>query len=110
MKKVSNFGKTNSGTTKVHSWRTLAYAKVIHGTPRSLEISLMTLWYTSAVLFNLFQVAEPLKHFWRNLDTKNSANLRILAEPCKELAEHVGSAEPRLKKTALVPLIKMKNN
>ncbi len=35
---------------------------------------------------------EPLLNFWRNLDTKNSANLRILTEPCKELAEPVGSA------------------
>ncbi len=34
-------------------------------------------------------------NFWRNLDTENSADLRILAEPCKELAE------PRLKNTAL---------
>jgi len=40
-------------------------------------------------------------NLWRNLDTKNSANLRILTEPCTELAEPVGSAEPRLKDTAL---------
>ncbi len=44
---------------------------------------------------------ETLLNFWRNLDTKNSTNMMILAEPCKELAEPVGSAEPRLKNTVL---------
>ena len=43
---------------------------------------------------------ETLLNFWRNLDTKNSANVRIFAE-CEELAEPVGSAEPRLKNTAV---------
>jgi len=54
--------------------------------------------YTSAFQpFSSRGTFETLLNFWRNLDTKNSANLRILAEPCKELAEPVGSAEPRLK-------------
>jgi len=52
-------------------------------------------------MFTLIGTFETLLNFWRNLDTKNSANLRILTEPCKELAEHVGSADPRLKNSAL---------
>jgi len=36
---------------------------------------------------------------WRNLDTQNSTNMRILRELRKELAEPLGSAEPRLKNT-----------
>ncbi len=44
---------------------------------------------------------ETLLNFCRNLDTKNSTNLRIRTKPCKELTKPVGSAEPRLKKTVL---------
>ncbi len=45
---------------------------------------------------------ETVLNFCRNLDTENSTKMRILVEPCKELAEPVGSAEPRLKNTGLV--------
>jgi len=45
---------------------------------------------------------ETLLSVWQNLDAQNSASLRILREPCKELMEPVGSAEPRLKNTALM--------
>jgi len=38
---------------------------------------------------------------WRNLNTENSANLRILTEPCKNLANHVRSAELGLKNTGI---------
>ncbi len=45
--------------------------------------------------FSSLGTFETLLIFWWNLDTKNNANLRILTEPCKELAE------PRLKNTDL---------
>ena len=63
--------------------------------------------FTSTTYDNAFQpfssrgTFETLLNFWRNLDTKNSTNMRIFAEPCKELAEPVGSAEPRLKNTGI---------
>ncbi len=41
------------------------------------------------ILGQCFSTFKTLLNFWRNLDTKNSANLRILTEPCKELAEPV---------------------
>ncbi len=54
------------------------------------------------MFFNLSRgTFETILKFWRNLDTKISAYLMILTEPCKELAEPVGSAEPRLKNTGL---------
>jgi len=40
---------------------------------------------------------ETLLIISRNLDTQNSANLRILKEPSRELPEPVGSAEPSWK-------------
>jgi len=52
------------------------------------------------VLFNFFQVAEPLS-VWRNLDNQNKVDLRINREPSEELAEPLVSAEPWLKNTAL---------
>jgi hypothetical protein len=42
---------------------------------------------------------QNLLSVWRNLDTQNSTNLWILREPSYELAEPLGSAEPRLKNT-----------
>jgi len=44
------------------------------------------------MLWNLWNIIER----WWNLDTQDSANLRILTEPCKELPESVSSAEPTL--------------
>ncbi len=44
---------------------------------------------------------QKLLSVWRNLDTQNSANLRILREPSSERAEPLGSAEPRLKNTGV---------
>ncbi len=38
---------------------------------------------------------------WQNLNTQNTANLRICTEPCEELDNPVGSVEPWLKNTAL---------
>ncbi len=46
---------------------------------------------------NLSKIVECLTE--PSLDTQNNANLRILREPSQELAEHLGSAEPRLKNT-----------
>jgi len=43
-------------------------------------------------IFNLNCIETSLA-VYRNLDTQNSPNLRILAEPCLELAEPVGSVE-----------------
>ncbi len=37
-----------------------------------------------------------------NVDTQNSANLRILREPSKEFVEPLGTAEPWLKNTGLI--------
>ncbi len=42
---------------------------------------------------------EIIISIWRNPNTQNSTNLRIHREPSKELAEPLGSAEPRLKNT-----------
>jgi len=52
---------------------------------------------------NLFQVAEPLKHYWAfgGTYTLNNTNLRILKERSKEWAKLLGSAEPRLKNIEL---------
>jgi len=60
---------------------------------RSLRIFL----FITALLFNLFQVAEPLA----KLNAPYSAIYIIFMEPSKELAEPLRSAEPRLKNTAL---------
>ncbi len=60
------------------------------------------------MFFNLFQVAEPLKNFiiiWRNLNAPYSTIYSIFSEPSKELAEPLGSAEPRLKNTAVADQI-----
>jgi len=38
---------------------------------------------------------------WRNLSASNSTIYSVFGEPSKELAEPLGSAEPRLKNTAL---------
>jgi len=51
-------------------------------------------WNWWQCFFNLFQAAQQMKSYlsiWLNLDPQNSANSRILKEPCTELAE------PRLK-------------
>jgi len=39
---------------------------------------------------------------WRNLNASNSTIYSVFREPSKELAEPLGSAEPRLKTTALI--------
>ncbi len=39
---------------------------------------------------------------WRNLNIQNKADFRIFREPSKEVEEHLGSAEPRLKNAALM--------
>ena len=38
---------------------------------------------------------------WRNLNASNSTIYSVFREPSKELAEPLGSAEPRLKNTVL---------
>ena len=57
---------------------------------------------SNSVFFNLFQFEEPLEKFLITYSTI----LSIFREPRKELAELLGSAGPRLKNTALVPLMK----
>jgi len=43
---------------------------------------------------------------WRNLNASNSTIYRVFRELSKELAEPLGSAEPRLKNTGLAYCIK----
>ncbi len=44
---------------------------------------------------------KTLLRLWRNLDTHNSANLRIFTKPCEKWTGLLGSAEPRLITTAV---------
>ncbi len=67
-------------------------------------ISILIKFHVKTSVFQPFSsrgTFETLLNLVWHLDTKISANLKILAEPCKDLAEIVGSAEPRLKNAGL---------
>jgi len=67
--------------------------KLLKDLVRSLEQCFST--------FSSRETFETIFSNWRNLDTQNSINMMILRELRKKLAVPLGSAESRLKNTAL---------
>jgi hypothetical protein len=60
-----------------------------------------TLYHSVFQPFSSGGTSQKFIIIWRNLNAPNSTIYRIFREPSKELAEPLGSAEPRLKNTAL---------
>jgi hypothetical protein len=62
----------------------------------------MSHYYSVFQPFSSLGTFETLLSDWRNLDNQSRADLRILRELSKELAEPLSSTEPRLKNTVLL--------
>jgi len=64
-------------------------------------------YFSIIVYFSFFQpfssrgTSQKFLIIWRNLNAPNSTIYSIFREPSKELAEPLGSAEPRLKNTGI---------